>query len=94
MVKGLDKYTIEVDLSNTLEVLKYKIFKTCRIHPQNQIIKFANKPLINPVETLSSYGIKDNSIVELCFKLTSNLVPSTFADKFYYKDIVHTRIQQ
>ena len=49
VVKGNDKYTIEVDLDNTLEVLKYKIFMMSRIHPQNQIIKFANKPLINPV---------------------------------------------
>jgi hypothetical protein len=27
------------------------------------------------------------------FKLGGNLVPSTFADKFYYKDIKHTREQ-
>lgn len=34
-----------------------------------------------------------NSILELTFKLTSNLVPCTFADKFYYKDIKHVREQ-
>lgn len=62
-----------------------------QIHPQNQIIKFANKPLSNNVETLKSYGVAQDSILELTFKLSSNLVPCTFADKFYYKDIKHVR---
>ena len=49
VTKGNNKYTVEVDLDNTLSVLKYKLFKITRIHPKNQILKFANKPLINDV---------------------------------------------
>jgi len=64
-----------------------------RIHPNNQIIKFANNPITNIHELLKSFAIKSQSILELTFKLNSNLVPCTYADKFYYKDIVHTRIQ-
>ena len=80
-------------MENTIAVLKYKLFKMTRIHPSNQIIKFAKKPLSNNVETLHSYAVQDNSILELTFKLGSNLVPCTFADKFYYKDIKHIREQ-
>jgi hypothetical protein len=61
-----------------------------KIHPSNQIVKFAGKPLINLAESIKSYGISDKSIIELSFKLNSNLVPCTFADKFYYKDVKHT----
>lgn len=93
ITKGEDKYNIEIDLENTVSVLKYKVFKATRIHPNNQIIKFANKPLGNNVETLKSYGVVPNGILELSFKLSSNLVPCTFADKFYYKDIKHIRDQ-
>lgn len=49
VTRGNDKYTMEIDLDNTLSVLKYKIFKMTQIHPQNQTIKFANKPLANNV---------------------------------------------
>lgn len=49
IVRGLEKYAVEIDLGNTLSVLKYRIFKITQIHPQNQIIKFANKPLANNV---------------------------------------------
>ena len=93
VTKGNNKYTVEVDLDNTLSVLKYKLFKITRIHPKNQILKFANKPLINDVETLKSYNIQPDTILELSFKLNSNLVPCTYADKFYYKDIKHIREQ-
>lgn len=93
ITRGEDKYNIEIDLENTVSVLKYKVFKATRIHPNNQIIKFANKPLGNNVETLKSYGVVPNGILELSFKLSSNLVPCTFADKFYYKDIKHIRDQ-
>lgn len=93
VTQGINKYTIDIDLENTLNVLKYRIFKITQIHPQNQIIKFANKPLANNVETLKSYGINHSGILELAFKLNANLVPCTFADKFYYKDIKHTREQ-
>ena len=76
-----------------MSVLKYKIFKLTRIHASNQIIKYANKPLSNNIETLKSYGVTADCILELNFKLNSNLFPCTFADKFYYKDIKHTRQQ-
>lgn len=49
VIKGLDKFTIDIDLENTLSALKYKVFKATRIHPNNQILKFANKPLGNNV---------------------------------------------
>jgi hypothetical protein len=93
VLKGQEKLSVEIDLENTVAVLKYKLFKLSRIHPNNQIIKFANKPLSNNVETLASYGLQAGSILELAFKLASNLVPCTFADKFYYKDIKHIREQ-
>ena len=93
IIKGNNKYSVEIDLDNTVAVLKYKIFKITRIHPNNQIIKFATKPLSNSVETLKSYNVENDSILELTFKLNSNLVPCTYADKFYYKDIKHIRQQ-
>ena len=90
VVKGSEKWKLELDLENTVAVLKYKIFKVTRIHPANQIVKYATKPLSNAFETLRSYRVQPNAILEFNFKLTSNLVPCTFADKFYYKDIKHT----
>lgn len=33
------------------------------IHPANQIIKFANNPLLNDAETLEAYNIKSDSIL-------------------------------
>ena len=47
ITKGDNKYVVEIDLQNTLTVLKYKIFRITNIHPNNQILKFANKPLTN-----------------------------------------------
>lgn len=41
-----ENYTIKIDLSNPLTVLKYKVFQETGIHPTNQIIKFANAPLL------------------------------------------------
>ena len=49
IIKGSEKFTFEIDLDNTVSVLKYKIFKATRIHPLNQIVKFATKPLSNNV---------------------------------------------
>ncbi len=57
------------------------------IHPFNQILKFGNTVLANDLETLTAYKFKENSIVELAFKLNSNLIPSSICDKFYYKDV-------
>jgi Ubiquitin family len=93
VIRDSDKFTINIDLNNTLAVLKFKIFLATKIHPANQIVKFAGTPLTNVAESISSFGIKDNSIIELAFRQNSNLVPCTFADKFYYKDVKHTREQ-
>ena len=80
-------YSFKIDIENSLSVLKYEIFKETNIHPLNQIIKFGNNPLVNDLETLKSYGIKEGSIMELNFKIISNILPSSFSDKFYYKDV-------
>mgnify|MGYP001212114669 FL=1 len=53
----------------------------------NQILKFANNALVNDVETLQGYNLKAESILALEFKIISNLIPSTYADKFFYKDV-------
>lgn len=37
----------EIDLSNTVNVLKYKVYEMTKIHPTNQIIKFGNTVLLN-----------------------------------------------
>ena len=87
ITKGAKSYVYSIDLENSLSVLKHKIFKDTSIHPSNQTIKFANNPLLNDLETLKSYGLKEGSILELSFKIISNIVPSTFTDKFYYKDV-------
>lgn len=83
----------EIDLSNTLAVLRYKVYELTKIHPVNQIIKFGNTILSNDLETLSTYGIKKESIIELNLKNNSNIVPSTPCDKFYYKDVKLTNQQ-
>ena len=87
IMKGKNAYNYQIDLDNSLSVLKHRIFKDTQIHPANQTVKFANNPLINDIETLRSYGLKDGSILELSFKVISNIVPSTYNDKFYYKDV-------
>lgn len=91
VIQGENKFNIDIDITNTLAVLRYKIYESTKIHPSNQIIKFGNLPLTNNAEAINSFGITDKSILELSFKLNSNLVPCTFADKFYYKDIKHTQ---
>lgn len=63
IMKGKNAYNYQMDLDNSLSVLKHRIFKDTRIHPANQIIKFASNPLINDIETLKSYGLKDGSIL-------------------------------
>jgi hypothetical protein len=76
-----------IDLSNSLGVLKYRIFKKTGIPPANQIVKFANNALINDAETLQGCNVKPDSILTLEFKVISNIIPSTYADKFFYKDV-------
>ena len=93
LLRGSDKVYVEVDLDNSLDSLRSQISEVLKFHPQNQILKFGGKILNNLADSLRSYGISADSIVEVTFKQGSNLVPSTFADKFYYKDIKHTREQ-
>lgn len=93
LLRGSDKVEVEVDLDNSLDSLRSHIFEVLKFHPQNQILKFGGKILANLGDSLRSYGLAADSIVEVGFKLSSNLVPSTFADKFYYKDVKHSREQ-
>ncbi len=37
----------EIDLSNTVAVLRYRVFELTKIHPFNQILKFGNTILSN-----------------------------------------------
>lgn len=37
----------EIDLSNTVAVLRYRVFELTKIHPLNQILKFGNTILSN-----------------------------------------------
>lgn len=64
------------------------------IHPSNQILKYGNNPLINDLESLKAYGLQAGSIMELTFKNMANLLPATYSDKFYYKDIQHIHSQK
>lgn len=93
ILRGTDKFQLEVDLDNSLESLRSSIYEVLKYHPLNQILKFGGKPLVNFAEPLKACGIAADSIVEVAFKLGGNLVPCTFADKFYYKDIKHVREQ-
>lgn len=68
-------------------MLKFKIFKEIGIAPLNQIIKFANNALTNDADKLSTYNVKADSILTLEFKTISNVVASTYTDKFFYKDV-------
>lgn len=80
-------FTIKISLSNTLSVLRYKIFKEKGIHPFNQIIRLAGNPLLNDAEKLTAFNINVYSTLELNFKIISNLKPTSYVDKFYYKDV-------
>ena len=91
--KGGAKHELKVDLGNSLSTLKFRVFQVMRVHPLNQTLKFGNKVLGNDAESLQSYGLVGGSIVELVFKVVGNQVPSTFADKFHFKDIRHVRVQ-
>ena len=44
-------------------------------------------------KTLKEYSIEADSTIKVKFKQTGNYVPVNFSDKFYYKDIQHTREQ-
>ena len=77
----------EIDLSNTVAVLRYRVFELTKIHPLNQILKFGTTILSNEHEILFTYGIKQDSIVELSFKNNSNIIPSSHCDKFFYRDV-------
>lgn len=85
--KGDLKIVVNIDLTNSLATLKDKIFKKTGIPPMNQIIKFANNALVNDAEVLEACNIKANSILTLDFKTISNVIASTYADKFFYKDV-------
>jgi hypothetical protein len=91
--RGTDKFDVTIDLENSLDSLRSHIFQVLKYHPQNQILKFGGKQLDNLAQSLKSYGIVAGSIIEVTFKLTGNLFPCTFADKFYYKDVKHVRDQ-
>lgn len=91
ILRGTDKIQLEVDLDHSLDSLRTLIFEAVSFHPANQILKFGGKILANYGDSLKSFGIAQDSIIEVGFKLQGNLVPSTYADKFYYKDIKHTR---
>jgi hypothetical protein len=93
ILRGTDKFQIQVDLDNSLESLRTKIFEVIKYHPLNQILKFGGKPLVNFADSLRTSGLTADSIIEVTFKLNGNLVPCTFADKFYYKDIKHVKEQ-
>jgi hypothetical protein len=85
--------TIEIDLANSISILKYKIFQKIGVPPLNQILKFGGNALINDAETLSGCNLKNDSILTLEFKTISNVIPSTYSDKFFYKDVqmIHTQ---
>ena len=89
-----DRLKFEIDLENTLSVLKFRIFEKLGIHPSNQILKYGNNPLINDLESLKTYNLQAGSILEMNFKNMSNLVPATYSDKFYYKDVQHIHTQK
>lgn len=91
ILRGSDKIQLEVDLDHSLDSLRTQIFEAIKYHPANQILKFGGKTLANFGDSLKTIGIAKDSIIEVNFKLQGNLVPSTYADKFYYKDIKHTR---
>lgn len=84
---GKEKMEFTIDLSNSLSTLKYKIFKKTGIPPMNQIVKFANNALINDAETLEGCNLKADCVLVLEFKTISNIIASTYADKFFYKDV-------
>ena len=60
----------------------------------NQIIKFANNALVNDLETLQAYNVKNDSILALDFKTISNIIPSTYSDKFFYRDVTMIHPQE
>lgn len=53
----------EIDLSNSLAVLRHKVYELTKVHPVNQILKFGNNILSNDLETLATYGVKKDSII-------------------------------
>ena len=79
--------SVNVDLKNPLSLLKYKVFLHSGIHPINQIIKFAGNALTNEAELLADCGVKAEGILELHFKTISNIIPASYSDKFFYKDV-------
>jgi hypothetical protein len=93
ILRGTDKLQVEVDLDNSLDSLRSRIFEVLKYHPLNQILKFGGKPLVNLSDPLRACGLAADSIVEVAFKLNGNLMPCTFADKFYYKDVKTVREQ-
>jgi ubiquitin len=71
-VKNLDKKTIviEIEGSDTIEILKQKIYEKEGIAPENQRLIFAGKELNNN-RTLAEYNIEKESTVHLITKTLS-----------------------
>ncbi len=88
-----EKIKLEIDLSNCVSCLKYRLFETTKIHPKNQTLKYGEKVLSNDAEAITFYGIGKNSILALSFKQFSNTLPFSYKDKFFYKDIQHIHEQ-
>lgn len=47
ILRGTDKFQLEVDLDNSLDSLRSRIFEVLKYHPLNQVLKFGGKPLLN-----------------------------------------------
>src|ERR1044072_4569229 len=66
-VRGLEDYThtLEVESSDTISKIKYKLYEKNRVSPTNQRLIFASKPLCDDDSTLVDYGILRCSTIHM-----------------------------
>ena len=71
-VRGLEDctYTLEVESSDTISKIKYKLYEKNRVSPTNQRLIFASKPLCDDDSTLVDYGILRSSTIHMVIRLT------------------------
>jgi hypothetical protein len=87
-VKAKEPMGFKVDLqTTTVGDLQVLIYQNMRIHPENQLIRFGVKTLIEVTQPLHVYDIKENSMIELSFKVRHRICSLTFPDNFYSQQI-------
>lgn len=81
---------LKVDIEKTtVGDLQSMIFEKLKVHPDNQLIKFGAKTLTEIAQPLHVYGVMENSLLEISFKVSHRVTSLTYNDNFYNQKVEH-----